>query len=29
VSFAGSGSPPYNPEFDIDRYFYVQYSQKF
>ncbi|GFZ90420.1 TonB-dependent receptor domain-containing protein [Dyella caseinilytica] len=29
VSFAGSGSPPYNPQFDIDRYFYVQYSQKF
>jgi len=29
VSFAGSGSPAYNPQFDIDRYFYVQYSQKF
>lgn len=29
VTAAGSGSPPYNPQFDIDRYFYVQYSQKF
>ncbi|GLQ97996.1 TonB-dependent receptor domain-containing protein [Dyella mobilis] len=29
VASAGSGSPPYNPQFDIDRYFYVQYSQKF
>jgi iron complex outermembrane receptor protein len=29
VSNAGTGSPPYNPAFDIDRYFYVQYSQKF
>jgi iron complex outermembrane recepter protein len=26
---AGSGSPPYNPAFDIDRYFYLQYNQKF
>jgi iron complex outermembrane recepter protein len=29
VAMAGSGSPPYNPQFDIDRYFYVQYNQKF
>jgi len=29
VPLAGSGSPPLNPQFDIDRYFYVQYSQKF
>ncbi|GAB2572841.1 TonB-dependent receptor [Dyella jejuensis] len=29
VSFSGTGSPPYNPQFDLDRYFYVQYSQKF
>ncbi len=29
VTSAGSGSPPYNPSFDIDRYFYVSYNQKF
>lgn len=29
VSSAGNGSPPYNPGFDIDRYFYVGYQQKF
>lgn len=29
VSSAGNGSPPYNPAFDIDRYFYVGYQQKF
>jgi iron complex outermembrane recepter protein len=29
VPFSGSGSPPYNPQFDIDRYFYLQYNQKF
>jgi iron complex outermembrane recepter protein len=25
----GSGSPPYDPNFDVDRFFYLQYSQKF
>ncbi|GLQ91313.1 TonB-dependent receptor plug domain-containing protein [Dyella acidisoli] len=25
----GSGSPPYDPNFDIDRFFYLQYNQKF
>jgi iron complex outermembrane receptor protein len=29
VPTAGTGSPPYNPDFDIDRYFYVSYNQKF
>lgn len=29
VPMYGSGSPPINPQFDIDRYFYVQYSQRF
>ncbi|KAF1006702.1 MAG: Vitamin B12 transporter BtuB [Luteibacter sp.] len=29
VSSAGNGSPPYNPAFDIDRYFYMGYQQKF
>lgn len=29
VPLSGSGSPPYNPAFDYDRYFYVSYSQKF
>lgn len=29
VSSAGGGSPPYNPAFDVDRYFYVGYQQKF
>jgi iron complex outermembrane receptor protein len=29
VSSAGGGSPPYNPGFDIDRYFYFGYQQKF
>ncbi|MET0254752.1 MAG: TonB-dependent receptor [Luteibacter sp.] len=29
VSAAGSGSPPYNPAYDVDRYFYVGYQQKF
>ncbi|TCV94976.1 iron complex outermembrane receptor protein [Luteibacter rhizovicinus] len=29
VTATGSGSPPYNPAFDIDRYFYVGYDQKF
>jgi iron complex outermembrane receptor protein len=29
VSSAGGGSPPYNPAFDIDRYFYLGYQQKF
>ncbi len=29
VAAAGSGSPPYMPAFDIDRYFYVSYNQKF
>ncbi|RDS80080.1 TonB-dependent receptor plug domain-containing protein [Dyella psychrodurans] len=26
---SGTGSPPYGPDFDIDRFFYLQYSQKF
>jgi iron complex outermembrane recepter protein len=29
VTLAGAGSPPYNPAFDYDRYFYVSYNQKF
>ncbi|HET6552839.1 MAG TPA: TonB-dependent receptor [Dyella sp.] len=29
VPTSGTGSPPYNPAFDIDRYFYVSYNQKF
>jgi len=29
VTNFGAGSPPYNPAFDIDRYFYVSYNQKF
>ena len=29
VVSAGSGSPPYNTQFDIDRFFYLQYNQKF
>jgi len=29
VSSAGTGSAPYNPAYDIDRYFYVGYQQKF
>jgi len=29
VPTSGTGSPPYNPDFDIDRYWYVSYSQKF
>ncbi|MGC1548764.1 MAG: TonB-dependent receptor [Rhodanobacter sp.] len=29
VTAAGSGSPPYLPLFDIDRYFYMSYNQKF
>lgn len=29
VPMYGSGSPPINPQFDIDRYFYVQYNQRF
>lgn len=29
VSSAGGGSAPYNPAFDIDRYFYVGYQQRF
>ena len=29
VTNFGAGSPPYNPSFDIDRYFYVSYNQKF
>ncbi|MDR6936514.1 TonB-dependent receptor [Luteibacter sp. 3190] len=29
VSSAGGGSPPYNPAFDIDRYWYVGYQQSF
>jgi len=29
VTKSGNGSPPYNPAFDIDRYFYVSYNQKF
>lgn len=29
VSAAGGGSPPYNPAYDVDRYFYVGYQQRF
>lgn len=29
VASAGGGSPPYNPAFDIDRYFYIGYQQRF
>ncbi|WP_283248524.1 TonB-dependent receptor domain-containing protein [Luteibacter aegosomatis] len=29
ASSAGQGSAPYNPAFDINRYFYVGYQQKF
>ncbi|SEM25346.1 iron complex outermembrane recepter protein [Luteibacter sp. UNCMF331Sha3.1] len=29
VTSAGGGSPPYNPAFDIDRYWYVGYQQSF
>ena len=29
VTTSGTGSSPYNPSFDIDRYFYVSYNQKF
>ncbi|NII54297.1 TonB-dependent receptor [Luteibacter sp. SG786] len=29
VTSAGGGSPPYNPAFDIDRYYYVGYQQRF
>lgn len=29
VTNSGNGSPPYNPAFDMDRYFYVSYNQKF
>lgn len=29
VTTAGTGSPPYNPNFDIDRFWYVSYNQKF
>jgi iron complex outermembrane recepter protein len=29
VTAAGTGSPPYLPVFDINRYFYVSYNQKF
>lgn len=29
VAGYGTGSPPYDPNFDIDRYFYLSYSQKF
>jgi len=29
VTTSGTGSSPYNPAFDIDRYFYVSYNQKF
>ena len=29
VVSAGSGSPPYDTNFDIDRFFYLQYNQKF
>jgi iron complex outermembrane receptor protein len=29
VSSAGGGSPPYNPAFDVDRYYYVGYQQRF
>ncbi len=29
VPTAGTGSPAYNPNFDIDRFWYVSYNQKF
>ncbi len=29
VTTSGTGSSPYNPAFDIDRYWYVSYNQKF
>ncbi|RDJ00192.1 TonB-dependent receptor [Dyella solisilvae] len=29
VTSTGTGSSPYNPAFDIDRYWYVSYNQKF
>ncbi len=29
VTTSGTGSPPYNPAFDIDRFWYVSYDQKF
>ncbi|WP_109124921.1 TonB-dependent receptor [Dyella sp. C11] len=29
VTTTGTGSSPYNPAFDIDRYWYVSYNQKF
>lgn len=29
VTAAGSGSAPYLPSFDVDRYFYMSYNQKF
>ncbi|WP_305884055.1 TonB-dependent receptor domain-containing protein [Luteibacter flocculans] len=29
VSSAGGGSPPYDPAFDVDRYYYVGYQQRF
>jgi len=29
VPTSGTGSPPYNPAFDIDRFWYVSYNQKF
>jgi iron complex outermembrane receptor protein len=29
VTTSGTGSAPYNPAFDIDRYWYVSYNQKF
>ena len=29
VTTSGTGSPPYNPSFDIDRFWYVSYNQKF
>jgi iron complex outermembrane receptor protein len=29
VTTAGTGSGPYNPAFDIDRFWYVSYNQKF
>ncbi|WP_243050716.1 TonB-dependent receptor [Dyella sp. RRB7] len=29
VTTSGTGSSPYNPAFDIDRYWYISYNQKF
>ena len=29
VAFNGNGEGPYLPSFDIDRYFYMSYNQKF